>query len=1054
MRKKYFVLRGDSGDTSKARLEYYDSEKKWKANHAPKRSIILKNCFNINKRTDIKNKWVIALYTRKDCFCIVLDNEEELESWLKSLLELQLGIDGTEGEPIKPTFEHVWRVTVLDKELGGRAGILGPYHLCLTDQTLSLVKIGTDDKLDTVEFSLQKIRRCGSSNGFFYMEVGQCTVTGPGNLWMQTEDANIAENMKTTILSAWRNCAKKENQPKSRNRSSSANETSKPISFMQRWPTHSGSGGSSVNHQRTYSFPLSPLPPTRRASTGTRPTKCTASNFTQPSVRERCDSLPCRARTTSEGAPHLPHPPRIHHGLSHSRPHSMYNRVGISYSPPVGSSPVSPASGACSTDSAGSSLSMDGETVDGIWETEGGRFVHSPEEPAIMEENSDDYWQAEDEKLNNNVNTERSLCLPIQSATSLNNVCKKHSPNTSSGFKSSSPSQGSYMEMCSPCSSSPLDTPGNYIPMSPGKFNGCPGSANHSQGSSLAEEGYVHMAPVSSEDAYVDMDQRSHHRSRSSCSITSGTASTDPMKFSEYTLDKVTSYFPPDEDIAPAERPTRAYSVGSRPVNNNARREVFSQSDCERVRAFSLGSHVRFLGQVPFTKNPQFLSSSHSSMEPSDDMMEIDFSKKGKQKSRKKQLSAEKLSVPIGGNTHFQSTNTLLGKSPPKPVISECPFTRGSPPVSGYPSPSLGRVPEAEPGYMDMTSGPKESFPSAEAPRLQHFPKSSSPPIKQALLATKGSNDDYLDMSLKRKTSVIEDNNNSKIIVGHSDEYVEMNMDSEANYLNMSIKKERKSSRKDRNRYSSQPITIQPVPKDSGSPIFAVSSRKHSTGTPPKIPSFLPLGSSNSPNSSPHSTLDRNRQRKNSVRRDSKDAGSGFITPTGSSGTIFPFSLNSPLNSPGGYESSPKCPVDATSGTPRIICTLNRPESQTTITKNYSLTENKVSDYVNYQPGKTEESDYISMQSLPTAPESSRKISAPSVNCTKLRPMEKLLTGLGSLTVSSPAIITVPPVECISESDCLVSASNTSRLSEDDQYSSAKGENKSVSRTSSISSMG
>lgn len=36
MKKKYFVLRGDSAEAS-ARLEYYDSEKKWKGNQNPKR---------------------------------------------------------------------------------------------------------------------------------------------------------------------------------------------------------------------------------------------------------------------------------------------------------------------------------------------------------------------------------------------------------------------------------------------------------------------------------------------------------------------------------------------------------------------------------------------------------------------------------------------------------------------------------------------------------------------------------------------------------------------------------------------------------------------------------------------------------------------------------------------------------------------------------------------------------------------------------------------------------------------------------------------------------
>ncbi len=51
----------------------------------------------------------------------------------------------------------------------------------------------------------------------------------------------------------------------------------------------------------------------------------------------------------------------------------------------------------------------------------------------------------------------------------------------------------------------------------------------------------------------------------SSCSITSGTPSTD-VRFSEFHLDKVTSYLTPsDEDIIFNVRPTRAYSTGSKP---------------------------------------------------------------------------------------------------------------------------------------------------------------------------------------------------------------------------------------------------------------------------------------------------------------------------------------------------------------------------------------------------------------------------------------------------------------------------------------------------------
>jgi hypothetical protein len=53
---------------------------------------------------DTKYKHVIALYTKDDCFCVVLDNEEDVDSWLKALLSLQHGEEVIDGEPPKPTF--------------------------------------------------------------------------------------------------------------------------------------------------------------------------------------------------------------------------------------------------------------------------------------------------------------------------------------------------------------------------------------------------------------------------------------------------------------------------------------------------------------------------------------------------------------------------------------------------------------------------------------------------------------------------------------------------------------------------------------------------------------------------------------------------------------------------------------------------------------------------------------------------------------------------------------------------------------------------------------
>lgn len=102
-RKKFFVLRAETEEVA-ARLEYYDSEKKFRNGTPPKRSIMLKTCFNINKRLDTKHKHVIALYTKDDCFCVILENEEDLEAWLKALLSLQHGEETADGETPRPTF--------------------------------------------------------------------------------------------------------------------------------------------------------------------------------------------------------------------------------------------------------------------------------------------------------------------------------------------------------------------------------------------------------------------------------------------------------------------------------------------------------------------------------------------------------------------------------------------------------------------------------------------------------------------------------------------------------------------------------------------------------------------------------------------------------------------------------------------------------------------------------------------------------------------------------------------------------------------------------------
>ena len=68
------------------------------------RSIVIKSCFNINRRTDCKHKFVVALYTNEDCFPIAFESEDELLRWFITFLRIQLVDKVSEGEELKPIY--------------------------------------------------------------------------------------------------------------------------------------------------------------------------------------------------------------------------------------------------------------------------------------------------------------------------------------------------------------------------------------------------------------------------------------------------------------------------------------------------------------------------------------------------------------------------------------------------------------------------------------------------------------------------------------------------------------------------------------------------------------------------------------------------------------------------------------------------------------------------------------------------------------------------------------------------------------------------------------
>lgn len=166
-------------------------------------------------------------------------------------------------------------------------------------------------------------------------------------------------------------------------------------------------------------------------------------------------------------------------------------------------------------------------------------------------------------------------------------------------------------------------------------------SGAHSRASSLAEdnESYVAMHPgqsngetlnqmTRSTDDYMNMQPAASTNSSqastrggdissatSSCSITSGTPSTD-IRFSEYHLDKVQARFTPCEDDDLLDRPPRTYSVGSK-LEHTKRKlhidRVAAEHSNSRHRAYSVGSRNIKVTRAELTSHSGSHTPSHNS---------------------------------------------------------------------------------------------------------------------------------------------------------------------------------------------------------------------------------------------------------------------------------------------------------------------------------------------------------------------------------------------------------------------------------------------------------
>jgi len=242
--RRFFVLR-EPTERCPARLEYYESEKKWRNKSAAKRLITLDSCLCVNMRADAKHKHLIALYTKDEYFAVAADSEQEQESWFTVLTDLiaegklydspastssLVGFEEANYGLIAPAtaaYKEVWQINLKSKGLGQIKNLTGVYRLCLSSRSISFVKLNSDTA--AVCLQLMNIRRCGHSDSFFFIEVGRSAVTGPGEFWMQAEDSVVAQNIHETILEAMKAMKElSEFRPRSKSQSASTNPISVP----------------------------------------------------------------------------------------------------------------------------------------------------------------------------------------------------------------------------------------------------------------------------------------------------------------------------------------------------------------------------------------------------------------------------------------------------------------------------------------------------------------------------------------------------------------------------------------------------------------------------------------------------------------------------------------------------------------------------------------------------------------------------------------------------------------------------------------------------------
>lgn len=182
---KFFVLHKDSA-TAPARLEYYNTESQWIKRKKAKRTIYLRACFSINAFSDTKAKFGMTIFTKDDSFQIGFDCEEDRDMWLTDLRLLS----HTSHES-RSIVQHMWNVKAHTRNM--KCPFDGEFKLCLNEHQATLVSKKSPDQV--LELPLMVITNCVHKDKYCGLDLSSVADTGAGELWVELEDALIAQHV-------------------------------------------------------------------------------------------------------------------------------------------------------------------------------------------------------------------------------------------------------------------------------------------------------------------------------------------------------------------------------------------------------------------------------------------------------------------------------------------------------------------------------------------------------------------------------------------------------------------------------------------------------------------------------------------------------------------------------------------------------------------------------------------------------------------------------------------------------------------------------------------